>query len=109
MTFNFEITFGRFRTLRERLFDRKDINARVAAFNETILNVSLNYVPNKYITVDDKDPVWMNETIKSKIKAKNILYKKCIENDRFESALVFLENLITELNELISSTKAWYL
>ena len=27
-----------------------------------------NYVPNKYITIDDKDPVWMNETIKNKMK-----------------------------------------
>ena len=57
------------------MFDEKDINAQVAAFNETILNVFRNYVPNKYITVDDRDPAWMNETIKSKIKAKNILYK----------------------------------
>ena len=59
----------------ERLFDQKDINAQVVALNETILNVFRNYVPNKYITIDDKDPVWMNETIKSKIKAKNALYK----------------------------------
>ena len=50
----------------------------------------------------------MNETIKSKMKAKNILYKKYVQNGRFESDFVFLENLITELNELISSTKASY-
>ena len=55
-----------------------------------------------------EDPVWMNETIKSKVKAKNILYKKSIQNGRFESDFVFLENLITELNVLISSTKALY-
>ena len=36
--------------------------------NETILNNFWNYVPNKYITIDDKDPVYMNKTIKSKIK-----------------------------------------
>ena len=42
--------------------------------NETILNVFRNYLPNKHITVDDKDPVWMNETIKSKIKTKNKLF-----------------------------------
>ena len=92
----------------ERLFDQKDINAQVVALNETILNVFRNYVPNKYITIDDKDPVWMNETIKSKIKAKNALYKKYIQNGRFESDFVYLENLIIELNELISSTKALY-
>ena len=50
----------------------------------------------------------MNETIKSKMKARNILYKKYIQNGRFESDFIFLENLITELNELISSTKASY-
>ena len=46
--------------------------------NETILNVFRNYVPNKYITVDDKDPVWINKTIKSKIKTKNKPFKQCI-------------------------------
>ena len=57
------------------LFDQKDINAQVVAFNETISNLFRNYVSNKYITVDDKDPVWMNATIKSKVTAKSILYK----------------------------------
>ena len=48
--------------------------------NETILNVFRNYVPNKYITVDDKDPVWMNETIKSKIKTKKQTFQSiCTE------------------------------
>ena len=60
----------------KRLCDQKDINAQVVAFNKTILNIFHNYVPNKYITVNDKDAVWMNETRKSKIKAKNVLHKK---------------------------------
>ena len=92
----------------ERLFDSKNINEQVIALNETILNVFRNYVPNKYITIDDNDPVWMNENIKSKIKTKNLLFKQYIQNGRFESDLVFLENLITEINELISSTKNLY-
>ena len=54
----------------ERLFDKKDLYAQVITLNETILNVFRNYVPNKYITADDKDPIWMNEIIKSKMKAK---------------------------------------
>ena len=58
----------------------------------------------------DKDPIWMKKTIKSKIQAKNTLSTKwkiseCNQNERFESVFVFLENLITELHELISSTK----
>ena len=86
----------------ERLFDKKDLNAQV------ILNVFRNYVPNKYITVEDKDPVWMNEIIKSKQKAKNKLYKQYIKNGRFESDFVFIESLVNKINELISNAKNLY-
>ena len=50
----------------------------------------------------------MSETIKSKIKTKNVLFKKDIQNGRFESYFVCLKNQVIELNELISSTKALY-
>ena len=85
----------------ERLFDRKDIN-------ETILNAFRNYVPNKYITVNDKDSVWMNETMTSKTIAKNKFFKQYIQNGRFESDFLILETLLIELDELISSTKALF-
>ena len=81
---------------------------RLFSKNETILNVFSNYVPNKYITIDDKDPVWMNETIKLKIKAKDNMYKKYIQNRRFKSDFVLLETLIAELNKLVSTTKVLY-
>ena len=74
----------------------------------SILNVFRNYVPNKYITADDKDPVWMNEIIKSKMKAKNKLYKQYIKNGRFESNFMFVESLVNEINELISNAKNLY-
>ena len=76
--------------------------------NWEILNIFSNYVPNKYITIDDKDPAWMNEAIKLKIKAKDNIYKKYIHNGRFESDFDLLEALITELNELSYATKALY-
>ena len=50
----------------------------------------------------------MNETTESKIKAKNALYKKYIQNGRFKSNFVYLENLIIELDESILSAKALY-
>ena len=69
----------------ERLFYGKDINAQVTSFNDTILNVFKNYVPKKYITIDDKDPVLMNDT-----KTKNLLFKQYMQNARFESDFGFL-------------------
>ena len=92
----------------ERLLDQKDNNTQLAAFNETILNVFRNYVPNKYITADDKDPVWINETIKSKIEAKNELYKNKFRMEDLKVTTFKLENVITKLKDLISSTKTLY-
>ena len=60
-----------------------------------ILNVFRNYVPNKYITIDDRGPVWMNENTKTEIKEKNTFHQKYIENGRFESDSILLEKLIT--------------
>ena len=88
----------------ERLFDSKNINEQVIALNETILNVFRNHVPNKYVTIDDKDPVRMNENVSLRLKQK-IYFSN---NGRFESDFVFLENLIAEINELISSTENLY-
>ena len=89
----------------ERLFNKMDIDAQVAVFNETLLNVFRNYVSNKYVTIDDKDSVLFNETTKLKNKAKNNMYNKYIQNERFKGAFLLLETLITKLNELINTTK----
>ena len=73
------------------------------------MNVFQNYVPNRYITIDEKDPVWMNEIIKSKIKkTKSLLFKQYLQNGRFEIDFMFLETLITDINESISFTKNLY-
>ena len=90
----------------ERFFDHKDRNAQVITFNESILHVFRNYLIKKYITINDKDPVPMKEAVKSRIKVKNEFFKQYIQNCRSERNFVFLETLIIELNELITSTKS---
>ena len=65
-------------------------------------------MPNNYVTIDDKDPMWMNEPLKLKIKVKNNMCNKYIQNGRTESDFLLHEMLITELNELINITKVLY-
>ena len=45
----------------------KNFNQQVSTFNTTMMNIFSNYIPSKYITVDDKDFPWMTEAIKNKI------------------------------------------
>ena len=40
----------------EKLFQNKNIHEQPKLFNETIVNIVRNYIPNKFITCSDKDP-----------------------------------------------------
>ena len=44
-------------------------------FNQILITFFSNYTPNKLITVDEKDPAWMNESINKKIMVKKYICK----------------------------------
>ena len=56
------------------LFPHKNEHKQVVIFNQTLINIFSNYIPSKLIVVDDKDPPWMNDYIKTNILDK----KNCI-------------------------------
>ena len=46
------------------------------------MNNFSNYIPSKFVTIDNKDPPWMTERIKSKIFEKSYIFKSCISNGK---------------------------
>ena len=64
----------------EVMFNNKSVHKQVSIFNEILMNIFSNFTPNKLVTFDDRDPPWMNDFVKSKIKWKNQLYKIYTEN-----------------------------
>ena len=58
------------------LFLDKNINKQVILFNQTILNIFYNFIPNKIILCDDRDPPWMNDSIKHVIKKKKAIFQE---------------------------------
>ena len=50
-----------------RLFANKTVHQQVNLLND-ILNAFTNFIPNKVITCDDRDPPWINDNIKNKIR-----------------------------------------
>ena len=71
----------------ETLFYNKTVHKQVSIFNETIMNIFSNTIPNNYITFDDRYlPLpWMNDFVKTKIKFKNELYHTYIKNSYKEN------------------------
>ena len=77
-------------------------------FNKTILKVFLNFFPNKLVTFDDIDLSWMNEKIKGKIKWKNNVYKKSMKNSKIHDDYLILQNVVSEVSDLISKSNGEY-
>ena len=66
-----------------------------------IINNFTNYIPNKYITTDERHPPWMNETITNKIKLKKFLYKS--------NNFIEIQKLSTEISDMILKRKEKYI
>ena len=64
------------------------------------MNIFSNYIPNKYIIIDDIDPPWMAKAIKDKINTKKSLCKS--------KKFIELQNLAIDISEMISIRKDEY-
>ena len=49
------------------MFMNKTVHEQVTIFNTILMNILSNYIPNKYIIIDDQDPPQMTKAIKDKI------------------------------------------
>ena len=59
-----------------KLFSGKNVYEQVELFNKILLNIFHNFIPNKIIVCDDRDPPWMNDEIKKMIKIKKLAISK---------------------------------
>ena len=92
----------------EKLFQIKNIHNQLELFNETIVNVVSNYIPNKFITCNDKDPPSLNDPIKYLINQKNEIFKKYLKDERPDSVYENLQTITWDLTGAISSLKNVY-
>ena len=72
------------------------------------MNIFSNYIPYKLITVDDKDPPLMNESIKKEIMAKKYAYNSFNANKKNYDAYLKPQTISTELSEMILKRKQGY-
>ena len=63
----------------EFLFSNKSVNQKVIIFNRSVMNVFSNFVPNKFVTFNDRHTPWMRSNIKDKINYRNNIYREYIK------------------------------
>ena len=65
------------------LLSSKTVHQQVNLLDDIILNAFQSFVTNKYITSDDRDPPWINDDIKNKIKRENSMFKNYKRNGKW--------------------------
>ena len=74
-----------------------NVNDTVHLFNRTIKNILRNFIPHETITCDDRDPPWINSSIRRLIQDKNEAYKRfkrSNNNNQYFENFQSLQNLL---------------
>ena len=78
-------------------FENLSVDERVEHLHETLLNIFRNYIPNKEIKFDYRQPPWINDSIKSffkqKSKSTKIYYKNRLTKSDQQNVLRKFLNL----------------
>ena len=71
-----------------------------------MLNAFSNYVPNKIVTSNDKDPPRMTQYLKSQINWRNNVYQEYHRKTSHSADdFIFLKDVISEVSDLIFNRK----
>ena len=66
----------------QNLFLNKDVHQQLRTLNDIVINVFSNFVPNKIVTFNDRDPPWMAEYIKTKIHQRDNICKNYLRSSK---------------------------
>ena len=80
----------------EKSFQNMNVNDMVDLFNRTIKIILPNFILHEIITCDDRDPLWINISIKHLIQDKNEAYKhfkRSNNNSQYFESFQSLQNL----------------
>ena len=93
----------------KKVFNDCDQDDKVNILNELILNIIENFVPNKIVKCNDKDPIWMTKKIKQVCKEKAKAYKKFVRNGRSLNHYDSLQQLSVQTSNIVNEAKINYL
>ena len=89
-----------------KLFSGQYVHNQVNLFNTTILNIFRNFILNKVILCNDKEPPWVNEEVRLLIKQKNLMFRTQRKNSDFDIGI--LNKLSEDLKNAITNSKLAY-
>ena len=90
------------------LFSDNHIDIIIIIFLKSVLNFFKSFVPNRHVVFDNKEPVWMNQSIKQLIKKRDSFFSKYQSQGRRDEDLHIVTSLTDKTNEQISNNRKSY-
>ena len=94
---------------REHLNLNLDPNWQVKEFNEILLNIMNNFIPNEMKKLIPRNPPWINKSLKTLLKKKNRLFKNVKKHGYKENDCERLNNFRLECQKAVEKAKLSYL
>ena len=91
-----------------KAFENLSVDGKVKHLKETLLNISQNYIPNKKIKCDYRQPPWINNNIKSSSKERSKLIKIYFKNGLRKSDHIKVLEKSAECTQKILEAKKNY-
>ena len=83
-------------------------NLKVQLFNDVLVNIFFNFIPNKQITVWPQQAPWITQSIQSFIRKKNRAYNTLTKNGQPEDRREGIESMVAQCPKLIEDAKSNY-
>ena len=90
----------------KKLFPNKPVESQVSEVNNILLNIYSNYIPNKIVLCEDKDPPWLANWIRAVIKMKNDASSVNLATNETVTKINFDEQSISNLIAALRPNKA---
>ena len=84
------------------------MNEQVHLLNKTLLNIYINFIPNKILTFNDSDPPWISNHIKNLINFKNQIFQSYLYNGKKSSDYDLLQTITTTISKTIIDSRSEY-
>ena len=93
----------------DELFAGKSVDDMVSILTDKLLSIMSDNVPNKVVTVHDKDAPWVTSEVKSAIKRNRRVFDRWKGRGRPEGGRALVREVQIETNSIVDSAKEPYI
>ena len=91
------------------VFSNKDSSMRAEILTQNLKIISKTYIPNKTVTINEKDSPWITDEVKTALRRNKRIYKNWVDRGRNQVDKPHVNEIQSETNRIIKTAKEKYM